>query len=40
MQGMGDVVVVKKSECLFIGDFVDIEPCIMRMLLCVMGLEV
>ena len=40
MEGMGDVVVVKESKCLLIGDHVYIESCVMRVCLCVMILEV
>jgi len=39
MEGMGDVVVVNDSKCLFIGDQVYIESCVMRMCLGVLGLE-
>ena len=37
---MGDVAEVKESECLFFGDEVGVELCIMVVLLCVVGLEV
>ena len=37
---MGDVVVVQKSESLFISDEVDLEFCVILVLLCVMGWEV
>ena len=40
MQGMGDVVLVKYLECLFVGDKVDIESYVMCMLLGGLGLEV
>ena len=40
MEGMDDVVVVKESKCLFIGDYVDVESRITRVLLGVLGLEV
>jgi hypothetical protein len=39
MQGVDDVVRVQKSEGFFIGDQVDVEFCVMFMLLCVVGWE-
>ena len=40
MEGASDVVVVKESECLFVGDLVDIEYSMMCMFFCILGLEV
>ena len=36
---MGDVVVVKDLKCLFIGDQVYIESCVMRVCLGGLGLD-
>ena len=37
---MGDLVMVQKSECLFIGNEVDVEICVLFMLFCDLGWEV
>ena len=37
---MGDVIMVQKSECLFISDEVDVDFCVILLLLCVVGWEV
>ena len=37
---MGDVVMIQKSESIFISDEVDVEFCVILVLLCVVGLEV
>ena len=37
---MSDLVMVKESECFFFGDVVDVQFCVLFMLVCVVGGEV